>query len=309
MNTRILCLSLLSATLGLSACSVKTSGGGDVPNIVTPDNAPFENLVEGPKLEGKFESGCDKLSDGRSLRLSYEFKGKNVTRSEDVFKDATCSQIADYRVQGGSYRFTAKFEDDIYEIEYRLPGPDGFKDHRENLRLKGDVLEVTYQISGQGRVPDHVLKRVGSAAQPPVAGAPQLTPVAPFVTRRGQIAVFKGTEDGRPVEIETQIVGRTTNGQVSWIVSLTTISGSSRTTDLKYYNELTSSEGARRELADCTKNFGKIEVITVPAGTFETCMTTSDSARFWTGNVPVLGVVKMELLDGSKKIELVKFEL
>ncbi|MNT63603.1 hypothetical protein D3C72_2014350 [compost metagenome] len=65
-----------------------------------------------------------------------------------------------------------------------------------------------------------------------------------------------------------------------------------------------SPEQYQQTIANCESNSGKIEEITVPAGTFKSCMLTtigSDGTvdEKWWGDVPY-GVVRRNLTEGTK---------
>lgn len=57
-------------------------------------------------------------------------------------------------------------------------------------------------------------------------------------------------------------------------------------------------------LTNCTMIGGKLETITVPAGTFDTCSVTTDTGTLWIAQVP-FGIAKS--VRGDEQIELQSF--
>lgn len=88
-----------------------------------------------------------------------------------------------------------------------------------------------------------------------------------------------------------------------WTIKKDVTINSETTSETKIEETLYSPEQYKQTLANCEANSGKIEEITVPAGTFKSCMLTSISAdgtvdEKWWGDAP-FGVVRRNLTEGT----------
>ncbi|MNK86841.1 hypothetical protein D3C87_1067620 [compost metagenome] len=111
--------------------------------------------------------------------------------------------------------------------------------------------------------------------------------------------------DGTSTEIKVvkEVLGHDTVTK-KWTIKKDVTINSETTSETKLEDSLYSPEQYQQTIANCESNSGKIEEITVPAGTFKSCMLTtigSDGTvdEKWWGDVPY-GVVRRNLTEGTK---------
>lgn len=302
MKSKVL---MLLATASLMAACTKSSDADkllDIPVGGGTSAADQNDLVQGPTLAGKWESGCALNSKGQNyVRLSYEFKNRFVTRSENVYHEASCERAVDFQTQGGNYRFVAKHAGDIYEMEMLMP----LGTFRENIQLKDGALMVAFRDSGSGAVPSIRLRQTEAPATgTPTTPAPGGKPAGAldFEPRVGQRMLYTSGVGSRS-SLALAIISR--NGS-KWDVQI----GSYENGDESYFDMSTLDLENSRSLTDLVKNCaakgGTPEQIKVPAGTFDTCLKRTSRKKIWYGVVPIVGYVKMSDLDGGSVVELAR---
>lgn len=89
-----------------------------------------------------------------------------------------------------------------------------------------------------------------------------------------------------------------------WTVKKDVTIDSQTTSETKLEDSLYSSEQYQQTIASCVANAGKLEEITVPAGTFKSCMLTTIGTdgsvdEKWWGDVP-FGVVRKNMTEVNK---------
>jgi hypothetical protein len=89
-----------------------------------------------------------------------------------------------------------------------------------------------------------------------------------------------------------------------WTIKKDVTINSETTSETKLEDSLYSPEQYQQTIASCEANSGKLEEITVPAGTFKSCMLTTISTdgsvdEKWWGDVP-FGVVRKNLTEVNK---------
>jgi hypothetical protein len=89
-----------------------------------------------------------------------------------------------------------------------------------------------------------------------------------------------------------------------WTVKKDVTIDSKTTSETKLEDSLYSPEQYQQTIASCEANAGKLEEITVPAGTFKSCMLTTIGTdgtvdEKWWGDVP-FGVVRKNLTEVNK---------
>lgn len=111
--------------------------------------------------------------------------------------------------------------------------------------------------------------------------------------------------DGTSIEIKVVkevLAHDTVTGK--WTVQKDVTIGSETTHETKTEDALYSNEQYQKTIATCEANSGKLEEITVPAGTFKSCMLTTVAPdgtvdEKWWGDVP-FGVVRKNLTEVNK---------
>lgn len=88
-----------------------------------------------------------------------------------------------------------------------------------------------------------------------------------------------------------------------WTIKKDVTINSETTSETKLEDSLYSPEQYKQTIANCEANSGKLEEITVPAGTFKSCMLTSIGTdgtvdEKWWGDAP-FGVVRRNLTEGT----------
>lgn len=97
-----------------------------------------------------------------------------------------------------------------------------------------------------------------------------------------------------------------------WTIKKDVTVDSQTTSETKVEDSLYSPEQYQQTIASCEANGGKLEEITVPAGTFKACMLTTVSPdgtvdEKWWGDVP-FGVVRRNLTEAAKS-QVTKLDL
>ncbi|MES3037360.1 MAG: hypothetical protein V4736_05575, partial [Bdellovibrionota bacterium] len=137
---------------------------------------------------------------------------------------------------------------------------------------------------------------------------PALTVVPTHVPKVGQTIRYEGTHNGN-VYTEEYKIESYNSAYSDWTVSSKITDGYSVTIDSDYYATLWSTEKHNSQLKTCVADGGKLEIVTVKSGTFQTCVLVKNGYRIWRGPTPFWGEVKVEKLDGSLKIEVTQFTL
>lgn len=128
------------AVLSLAACSATIDGGsGSVPDLF----GDMTSKVEGPALQGRYESECTRTSGGYRV-LTLDFTGQAVNRESRMFADSSCISEIKKDVLGGRYRYLAQMTTTDYRVEYRFANEKGeVQTREETIRWTGDSLWVS----------------------------------------------------------------------------------------------------------------------------------------------------------------------
>ena len=155
MNGKFALRFLLSLSVVLAACSKKADITLDA--IGTPGPAPdaFAHQVDGQSLDGHWVSGCeeDQIQGGFSV-YDVTYNGQTYQRTVHRFEDSACTQFSvnPKSTRTGIFRYIAKYNLDIYEVEYRLDlvveGGSGYESSGENIRRDGNQLWISYRGRG-----------------------------------------------------------------------------------------------------------------------------------------------------------------
>jgi hypothetical protein len=299
-------------TLGQSACTATVDG---VQDDTQPTAEAFNNLVPGPGLNGTWYSGCtpDPRSFGASELLTFAISGQNITRTAAQFSDGACATPSGSQKEVGLFRYDSTLAGGIYEVEYRfdIPNlPGGTYTQYENYRLDGATLWVSNEIGGDAAAADVALTQ-GGVPQPTPTPSTSVTPLPTpvpstvadnHVATVGDVVVYAAVAQG---ESQTETYkNQGFNSQTGQWAVLTNIVGPQPDTETDNYASLWSSSQAQSDLTACGSQGGTIQTVTVPAGTFLTCMIDSNGRTIWYGDVPIWGFVKVQWDDGSYQSEL-----
>ncbi|MES2964287.1 MAG: hypothetical protein V4760_10380 [Bdellovibrionota bacterium] len=310
--TGTLKLAVLSSATLLAACSAEVSGG-DVPFTI-PGPGAFSHKVTGPNIDGRWISKCvdHKWSTGYIV-FDMTVKGQDVTRIEKEYSNASCTTLKKESTQVGAFRYEAELKNGIFEVEYKFSLGNGMSVlPRENVKLVANSLWISDRYIGELSPPDIELLRDGNpSTKPGPTPAPSPTPTpdtekahAPAI---GQTITYSGKVYGG-----SQSEYYTNNGfdsyANSWIVFYD-IRGSRSSMGYTHPTTLWSTAKHQAKLASCVADGGTLETVTVKAGTFKTCKTTTNGETVWWGNVPFFGKVKIAWTDGSYSSEVSAFTL
>ena len=146
-----------SLVIALGACKAKISTTADNPAPVDT----FTNQVQGPNIEGDWQSGCvqDTWGDGFVV-FNVSVQGRNILRTETKFQDNKCVVQVSQLTRMGMYRYLEALKNDIFVVEYKIQMKGGFYYLKENLKLVNDHLWMADRYSGEGVDPDIELVRV-----------------------------------------------------------------------------------------------------------------------------------------------------
>lgn len=140
-------------TLLLMACKAEVkpevAGGGDQP-VQT-----FDHLVQGPNLNGVWQSPCVKdFWSNEYITYKLVFNGQTVQKTEIQFSDAQCTAQTKSVVRNGVFRFKEQHVGDIYELEYRFDMPNGYYESGDNIIRSGQRMWISDRRIGSGSMPD-----------------------------------------------------------------------------------------------------------------------------------------------------------
>jgi hypothetical protein len=111
----------------------------------------------------------------------------------------------------------------------------------------------------------------------------------------GDKVVLTGTANGTPASLESELVAANSTKTIYTRQNKTTINGETQTENEEVKAEdLVTDESINTVMTLCETEMinGKLESITVAAGTFDTCKIGSDGAELNIGRVP-FGVVRI----------------
>jgi hypothetical protein len=130
----------------------------------------------------------------------------------------------------------------------------------------------------------------------------------------GDQAVFDGTYVAEGMNLKLNLVQKISAYDVNtnvYTVDMATTAGTEvqNTTNNVAGDEILSEEVAAQIVEACPVEIGKVETITVPAGTFKTCHVKEGANEMWIAPVP-FGMVKVALPNergGISTLELSSF--
>jgi hypothetical protein len=300
----------LSSALLISGCSAHVDGGAPGGELFPPGPSGFANSVDGPALDGTWKSVC--VDDARSSNtwdlITMTFAGQNVTRKVDLYSDASCTKFLRTKTEQGLFRYESLSASGVYAIDYRFNMTNGTYTQYENFRPDGTgILWISNEIGGDASA-DVKLTKDGASNKPTPTPAPGATPISSIVTIGSHVASYgdevslKGTANGA-VQTEVYTNQGFDSSAGTWTV-YRDIEGAQIDMGYSYVASVWTSAKTQDMFTNCTANGGVSEVITVPAGSFQTCMINNGSRKTWYGDVPLWGKVKIEDLDGTFKTEL-----
>lgn len=303
---------LITLALGvLAACSAHIDGG---PVDLTPPVVEFKNQVEGPALDGTWTSDCiaDVFDSAKFTKFTLTIAGQNLTRKSDRFSDAACDKSVKSVVEQGLFRYERVVGPGIWEVEYRFTIPNGWYQGFEQYRPDGDNV---LWISDQSTSPYIKLSKDGTSTsvKPTPAPTPGPTPgptpapigVGKHVPHYGDEVNFAGVASGHAQTETYTNQGQREDG--NWTVFRDIEGGGQVDMGYSYYTSLWSSQKTADLFANCAAKGGISQVITVKAGTFQTCMIDDGTRRTWYADVPLWGKVKIERRDGTYASELTSY--
>lgn len=312
MTSRPIPLSLAFIALSvLAACSARVDGGPlTLPQ--PPQKPEFKHLASGPALDGSWKSEC--VRDFRKANtwsvITLTFSGQSVTRNADLFSDSTCATPSGVRKEDGEFRYSKKRAESKFAVDYRFNMKNGTYEQYENFNFEGDgTLWISDEIGGEAE--PHI-KMTKTASDKPTPGpTPEPTPTPPqpsVITVGNHVAKY-----GDSIELRGQVSGvdqkevYTNQGYddraKTWTV-FHDISGAQSSMGYRYYNSLWSSSETTNYFANCAAKGGTSQIVTVHAGTFQTCMIDDGRRLTWYGDAPIWGIVKIENKSGNYKAEL-----
>ena len=164
MKTGIL---LTVVAMSLAACSAKVSsdGGAGAPAPSAP--APFQDKVKGPSLEGNWVSDCRSGYASDYYQLKYAIVSQKIHWEKNEFSDSACKIQTHHSEMDGEFRFSQKFANGSYELEYHFAIENGYSITGENVRLTEGVLFVSEFYLGEQSLPTTALKLQSSTVTPP----------------------------------------------------------------------------------------------------------------------------------------------
>lgn len=307
------------ALLFLAGCSATIEG---VSPEAPPPPVKFTDKVTGtPVLDGHWLSDCvpDKWarSNNGYVKFDVTIKDRDVQRFSTKYSDSNCkTELSSDKKSKGKFRFIEKYPQEVYAIEYRyengaLP--------QENIRRDSQGLWISDRYTGEMVVPEILLREDSPSAPdvpakkpepvPPAQPSPPIPrPIKEHSPKYGQWLKYEGKSSGQNQK-ETYTNQGTTDDITFTIYR--DVQGARQ--DMGYSSvgvgRMWSTAKHREKMRNCVADGGKIEIIEVRAGVFETCVITDSKRKTWMGNVPIWGSVKVEALDGSYAIELVDFGL
>jgi hypothetical protein len=122
------------------------------------------------------------------------------------------------------------------------------------------------------------------------------------VPKAGDDAKYQGTNQGQ-VQTEDYSNSGFDSQSSQWSV-FHDIRGPSPDMGFDYVATLWSSQAASDIITNCATQKGQVLTVTVPAGTFQTCMIDDGKHTAWLGEVPIWGLVKYLSDDGTYSTEL-----
>lgn len=329
MKTQIKASAALALLVcGGFGCSAKVTGGtdplGPLPFPIPTGSTDFKDQVNGPALDGVWKSQCivSWRTQGDYQYVTLSVSGRNVTRRVDLFTDPSCTSTAQTQLEQGLFRYDAQLQDGTYNIEYQFNMPNGTYTQYENMILRAGSLRISDEVGGDAEPQVVMSNESGPTPVPssspssiPTDGptpepAPTTTPGAPIhagnhVTTYGDTVNYIGQNSG-VVQTEQYVNQGFDSTNQSWTL-YENIKGPTPEVGYEYYPTLWSSAQAISMFANCLTQNGTLQTVTVQAGTFDTCLLDNGTNKVWYGDVPVLGIVKLQSDDGTYFVSLVNY--
>jgi hypothetical protein len=301
----------LIASVALSACEAEVTGpDGTIPSIDWNGGAgghtsDFNHLINGPSVDGTWKSKCvrDYRENGKWDLITLTVSGQDVSRLTYWFSDQYCSQSIGQKNETGRFRYLKKNSFGDFEVEYAFKMKNGTYTQYETFNLQAQTLYISNEIGGESQA-DVPLVRDGGSNNPSPNPAPtptQTPDTKPHAAAYGDEIHFVG-KSLYGTQNETYTNQGYDSSYKTWTVFYDIEPGA--TMGYSYYSTLWSTAQANEYLNNCAAHAGTIEVVTVPAGTFQTCKVTTSKSIIWYGNVPIFGYVKVMFRDGTYTGEL-----
>lgn len=147
----LLSSTVLMALVSLCACSIKTSGEAGAPSPL-PNDGFFDSkaTVQGPTVEGQWQSACHTPYDTGSRIFKIKFEGGTVVRDELIYSDDECKQLSKENVFKGRFRFIDIFGDGSFGIEYAFDLGNGAHTYpQEKILLQNSALYIGNFSTGE----------------------------------------------------------------------------------------------------------------------------------------------------------------
>ena len=142
---------VLFSALSVAACS-PTFNSDPAP---TPSpSADFQDLIQGPNLEGEWQSACSYVSSEDAYHLkSLSIKGKDVVRVDSIFTESSCRIFLKKLEDKGKFRWVKTTTYGGYQVEYRFSlGLGSYSIGKEELLVEGNQLYLSDFHVGFGSI-------------------------------------------------------------------------------------------------------------------------------------------------------------
>jgi hypothetical protein len=140
--------SILVGGMILSACSAQIEGGGSAFDLAPPSFIDEKPTIQGPEVEGHWQSDCHEAYARTYRRWSLSFRGGKVQRVERKYTDAKCLRPSEEVSYSGRFRFIDSYKDGGYNIEYAFDLGNGFTSYpQEKIVVRESNLYLSnYRI-------------------------------------------------------------------------------------------------------------------------------------------------------------------
>lgn len=314
-------LIVLHAIIGLSACSATVSDDGQsqptqIGESVNEKFMDERNTIQGPTWIGHWLSDCVRIKDDSFRRWDLLVTEKTISRKEILFTNAKCTEGKNEKTSLGRYRFIDSFKDGSWNIEYAFNLPNGITSFpQEKIKLENNKVYLSnFYLADFGYLltdePLHLVIDTPPSEAPPQEPTPSPPPVVNIPShspKTGDEVQYKGTAYGS-LQTEVYTTQSYNLDYKDWTV-FQDIQGPYPKMGYIYLKELWSTEKYKDIINNCVANKNTLENITVKAGTFSTCKIKTSTSIKWYGNVPVLGLIKIQNLDGNYQSELSSYRI
>lgn len=299
-----LLLLLIPALLITTACK-KTEEAVKTKPVVT---GPVDK-VTGLDVKGVWVSQClQDLAGIPSRKITMEYSEKALTKdtSEKVltrtvisYNDRYCAQPSNTQVNTGKFAYNELHPGQVYTLEYWIDTGNGlYGIATENVRRDGSTLYISDINAPKDSVPQIPLSLQ--------SGPSDVVQVPAHAPKAGDTAVYIDEGYQKSYVNQGDVQG---NGIFTIFYTLDSATGPSSGTYSATANSLWSTAEFTITMQDCKAPAGVEEVVSVPAGKFQTCRVIDGDGYVWYGNIPVVGIVKQQKFDGTGLMELKSYTI